>query len=315
MNPGDNGTFWMPPPSSTMAGDVDSLFYYIFYVGLFFFTLIVGLMLFFAFKYRRKGKAGLTSGVSHNTLLEVAWTAIPTLIMLSFFYLGFRDFIKMNVVPANSLEVKVTGQRWFWSFDYPNGVNVQNDMYVPVGTPIKLLMSSRDMLHSFFVPDFRLKMDVLPNRYQVAWFEATEIGVYNLFCAEYCGTQHSGMLGKINVVSEEDYNIWLDDNMTFGEGLTPEEYGAELFIQKQCHTCHSVDGTANQGPTFQGLFGKTEQMVDGTSVVVDENYIRESILDPQTKVVKGFQPVMVTYQGLLKDPQIDALVAYIKSLK
>lgn len=315
MNPDNSGTLWMPPQNSTIAADIDFMYYYIYWVCVFFFFLITGIILYFCVKYRRKGKAGLTPGITHNLKLEIAWYTIPTLFMMTWFWFGFVDFMKMQVVPAGAMEVRVTAQRWLWSFDYGNGVNVQKDLFVPVNKPVKLLLSSNDVLHSFFVPNFRVKADVLPNRYQVAWFEATSEGVYQLYCAEYCGTQHSGMLGSVTVVSQEAFDIWTEENQKFGEGLTPVEYGEILFEQKQCGTCHTVDGTELQGPSFKGIFGKTEQFTDGTSGVVDENYIRESILDPGVKVVAGYQNVMTTFQGLMNDQQIDAMIAYIKSLQ
>jgi len=216
---------------------------------------------------------------------------------------------------ADVEEVKVTGQQWFWSFDYPEGATSVNELVVPVDRPIKLLMSSKDVIHSFFVPEFRIKMDVLPNRYTITWFEATNEGEYTLFCAEYCGKSHSDMIGTVKVVSDREYAEWIEAGATEGEGLSPVEYGAQLYKSKACYTCHSVDGTPNVGPSFKGVYGHETELADGSSTIVDENYIRESILEPQAKVVSGFQPVMPTFQGILKDKQIEALIAYIKSLK
>ena len=220
----------------------------------------------------------------------------------------------MNVSPAESIQIKATGQKWFWQFDYENGASSTNDLVVPVGKPVELLLSSQDVVHSFYVPNFRIKMDVLPNRYTLTWFEAPYEGEYDLFCAEFCGTSHSKMIGKVKVVSEREYNEWLEASSNPGEGLSLEEYGAKLYQSKACVTCHSIDGSPNTGPTFSGLMGRTEQFTDGSSISADENYLRESILNPQAKVVQGFQPVMPTYQGILKDREIDALVTYLKSL-
>jgi cytochrome c oxidase subunit 2 len=230
------------------------------------------------------------------------------------FVWGFKGYLRMSVVPAEAMQVKVTGQKWFWSFDYPEGASTVNELVAPVGRPVKLLMSSKDVIHSFFVPAFRIKKDVLPNRYGIGWFEATNIGVYDLFCTEYCGSKHSEMIGKIRIVSEQDYKTWLEEASDLGKGLTPVEYGAKLFQMKACATCHTIDGTPSNGPTLKGIFGHEVKLNNGSVAVVDENYIRESIFVPAAKVVAGYQPIMPTFQGILKDKEIDALIAYIQSL-
>ena len=310
------GSIWMPPEHSTIAGDVDALFYFILYASIAMFIIVVGATAFFAVRYRRRSeKHGVTSGLDHNLKLEILWTAIPTVLVLIVFVWGFRTFLKMNVVPKDAYEIKVNGQKWFWSFDYPEGGNSVNELIVPVDRPIKLLMASKDVIHSFYIPNFRIKMDVLPNRYSITWFEAHTIGEYNLFCTEFCGKGHSEMIGKVKVVSKEDFEKYAEDLAFSGEGMTMEDFGAKLYIQKACVTCHKIDGTNSTGPPWNNLYGKQEKLADGSSVVVDENYIRESILNPMAKVTQGYQPVMPTYQGILKDKQIDALVAFIKSLQ
>lgn len=310
-------TLWMPPAQSTIAGEVDALFYFIFYVSMAFFFLVVLAALFFLFRYRRKGgkDAGLTDGRDHNFKLELIWTIIPTILVFIVFVWGFRTYLKMNVAPKDALEIKVTGQKWFWSFDYPNGASTMNEMVVPFGKPVKLLLSSKDVIHSFFVPDFRVKMDVLPNRYTTLWFDAKNPGTYQIYCTEYCGTGHSAMLGQIKVVRETEYNTWLA-SVGGGDENTPlPELGAKVYKAKACVTCHTIDGGASVGPTFKGVFGHEVELLDGTSVTVDENYIRESLLKPQAKIVKGFAPVMPTFQGLLSDREIDGIIAYIKTLE
>ena len=308
------GAVWLPEAASTVAGEVDALFYFIFYASLFFFVLVTSAMVYFAIRYRKRGKRVLTSSISHNTALEVTWTVIPTILVFVIFIWGFKDFLNLHVVPRGATEIKVTGQKWFWSFDYPEGLSVVNELTVPVNKPIKLLMASKDVIHSFYVPSFRVKMDVVPNRYSIIWFEATQTGEYNLFCTEFCGKGHSEMIGKVNVVTEEEYENWLLENADPSEGLTMEEFGAKLYKSKACVTCHTIDGTASQGPSLLGIYGKNEQLTDGSSVLVDENYLRESLLNPAAKIVKGYQPVMPPYQGLLNDKEVDALIAYIKSL-
>lgn len=307
-------TSWLPSVSSTTAGDVDALFNFILYAGGVMFAIVVGAVALFVWRYRRRGKAGLTSGVDHSLSLEITWTLIPVILILIVFFWGFNDYMRMNIVPHDALEIKVTGQRWFWTFDYPDGVNTVNELVVPIGKPVELLMSSTDVIHSFFVPDFRVKMDVLPNRYTVTWFEATRLGEFPLYCAEYCGKGHSEMLAVVRVVDDSSYVAWLESNQSLGEGLTLEEYGEQLYRTKACVTCHSNDGTVRDGPSFKDRFGTEVLMSDGSRVIVDENYIRESILNPKSRIANGFQPIMPTFQGLLRDRQIDALVAYIKSL-
>jgi cytochrome c oxidase subunit 2 len=271
---------------------------------------------FFAARYRRRGEAPrLTPGLTHNTLLEVTWIVIPLILVGILFVWGFKGFLRLSVVPKDAMEIKVTGQKWFWSFMYPEGASTINELVVPAGKPVKLLMSSQDVIHSFYVPDFRIKRDVLPNRYSIAWFEAPNVGEHNLFCAEYCGTSHSAMIGKVRVVGEREFQEWLTTTMMTGKGMNPAEFGAKLYVSKTCATCHSIDGRAMNGPSFQGVFGHEVTLADGSKVTVDENYIRESILNPQAKVVLGFEPIMPTFQGLVQNHEIDALIAFIKSLQ
>ena len=309
-------SFWLPAPLSTLAPQVDSLFYFILYVSIFFFILIVACSAYFVIRYRRKSgeEPGLTSGKAHNVPLEVVWTVIPTIILMVIFVWGFEAFIKFRVIPKDSIEIKVTGQRWFWNFDYDAGFSSTNELVVPVNRPVHLLMSSTDVIHSMFIPSFRVKQDVLPNRYSQLWFEATETGEYHLFCTEYCGTNHSEMIGKVRVLSTADYLVWEEKQQAANTDLSPVDLGAKLYNSKTCFTCHSLDGSTLIGPSFKDRFGKTAQFTDGSSARMDENYMRESILNPQSKIVKGYAPVMPTFQGLLTDREIDALIAYIKSL-
>ncbi len=307
----------MPPEASTLAGDVDSIFYYIVYAAIIIFCIVLFLMLYFAIRYRhtKQAEEATTPAITQNITLELLWSIIPTILVMICFFWGFHVFMKMNVVPKDAMEIKVTGQKWFWSFDYPEGVSTVNELVVPDNKPIKLLMSSRDVIHSFFVPDFRTKMDVLPNRYSVTWFEAKEPGEHNLFCAEFCGDGHSKMIGKVKVVSQREYEAWLEEGSAGGEGIPPEKLGEQLFKSKACVTCHSTEGIRITGPPLNGAFGNPVVLKRGATITMDENYIRKSILEPQADVVAGYDPVMPTYQGLLKDKQIDALIAYIKSLK
>ncbi len=306
------GTMQMPPQASTLAADVDALYYFIFWGCTAFFVLIVGLCALFIVKYRRKEGQQLEARAYHNTPLEVTWTVIPFLLLLVVFVWGFKGFMHMNVAPGNSLDYYVTAKKWMWEIKDPNGQVTLNEMVVPVNQPVKIILRADDILHSFFIPAFRVKADAIPNRYNNLWFEATREGVYDIFCTEYCGSGHSGMLGKVTVVSQEAYDAGFG-----GDGRLPDEplvvYGERLYASKACITCHSLDGSKKTGPTWQGLFGKQEELTDGSSVTVDESYIRESIIDPGSRITAGFDNVMPTYAGTLDDEAIEALIEFIKA--
>lgn len=306
---------WMPEPATQVAKDVDALFYLITGVSVFFFVLVVGLCVFFVVRYRRRHEGQRTAAIRGSFPIEVAWAVVPALFLLLFFVLGFRGFMDQSVPPRNALDIRATGQKWFWSFDYPKlGIN-STELAVPVGRAVRLTMSSQDVIHSFYVPAFRIKRDVLPNRYTVLWFEPTQVGTYDVFCAEYCGTSHSKMLTQIKVMSESDYQKWVDSGGGLsGEGMSSVEFGQVLYKQKGCATCHSTDGTQKTGPSLAGKFGKQEHMTSGAVVQVDDNYLRDSIMDPASQVVQGYTAVMPTFKGKLTDAQLNALIDYIKSL-
>ncbi|MDM7914192.1 MAG: cytochrome c oxidase subunit II [Candidatus Eisenbacteria bacterium] len=311
----DGSSFWMPSQASTAAPGVDRLFYIVFWISVFFFALIVVLGTIFVLRYRRRSATEKAAkAATHNTPLEVTWTVVPLLIVFVLFALGFKGFLDMSVAPADAYEVQVTAQRWKWIFTYPNGL-VDENLHVPVNVPVRLVMVSEDVIHSFFVPEFRMKRDVVPGRYNKAWFRATKPGEYQLFCAEYCGTSHSDMLASVIVHEPGGFEKWLESAATELANASPAEAGARLYRSRGCAQCHSVDGKGMVGPTFRGLYGHEVVLKDGTRVVVDENYVRESILSPQAKVVAGFDPVMPTYQGRLKDQEITAIIAYLKTLQ
>ena len=222
----------------------------------------------------------------------------------------------MYTPPGNALHVNVIGRRWYWSFEYPDtGLINDNELHVPVDKAVKLVLTSEDVIHSLYVPAFRLKRDAVPGRYNKAWFRATEVGEFDLFCAEYCGTSHSDMLATVIVHEPGEFETWLEAASNFLDRVSPAEGGKRLTSARGCVTCHSVDGSAGIGPTFQGLFGHEQLLSDGSSVVVDEDYIRESILEPQAKIAAGYDAVMPTYQGRLKDREITAIIEYIKTLE
>jgi cytochrome c oxidase subunit II len=314
----DTGSLFMPPQASTLAAGQDSLFYFIYYLCLLFFVGIVGAMILFVVKgrYKNDGSVVKTSANKGNHTLEVLWSVIPGILMIVIFGWGFKDWVKGVVPPANSLEVRVIGQKWNWSFDYVASGVQSAQLVVPEGKPVRLTMSSKDVIHSFYVPAFRMKRDVLPGRYTVQWFEPTQLGEFAVQCTEYCGTSHSQMLTKVKVVPQEQYDQWIADGGDLGgAGVPPAQLGAKLYEAKGCNACHSIDGSPKIGPSFKGIYGRSDEMADGTRVTVNDDYIRESILLPQAKIVKGYPPVMPSFQGQLNDKQIAALIEYLKTLK
>lgn len=313
--PIDLGSFWLPKASSTTAGDVDRAWDLVYWIDIVFFIGILAALVVFVYKYRRKKEGEKTSTVDHNTTLEIVWTAIPLALLALIFVVNLKAYTKLQVAPADALEIKVTSAKWFWTFTYPNGHTTQNELVVPKDRPIKLILSSQDVLHSFFVPEFRMKQDAVPGMYTTMWFQATEAKEITVQCAEYCGMSHSDMMATIIVKPEPEYKDWLEKAGSEGANLPPVELGAKLYNKKNCFTCHSVDGSRLVGPSFKGLFGKAESFEGGGSANVDENYIRESLLDPNAKIVKGYPAAMPTYKGTLKDKEIDALIAYLKTVK
>ncbi|MEZ4648569.1 MAG: cytochrome c oxidase subunit II [Candidatus Eisenbacteria bacterium] len=309
-----NKTFYMPPQASASAAHVDWLFDLILWISVFFFVLIVILMVMFIVKYRVKDPNAEGPRIYHNTPLEITWTAIPLAIVVVIFWLGFKGYMDLAVPPANAYEIQVTGQKWKWLFTYPNGY-VDEVLHVPSDRPVTLVMTSTDVIHAMYIPAFRAKTDVMPGRYTKIWFDATEPGTYPLFCAEYCGTGHSAMITEVLVHGPGEFEKWMDEAANWIATMAPEEAGLKLYGMLGCQQCHSTTGAAGIGPTWAGLFGHEVQLKDGSTVVADENYIRQSILEPQSQLVAGYDPVMPTYQGRVKDDGIAALIAYIKSLK
>jgi cytochrome c oxidase subunit 2 len=310
-----DGSFWMPVQGSTGAEPVDRIFGFIFWVSVFFFVLIVALMIGFVVRYRRRaGREDAEESPHHNTALEVTWTVIPIAIVVFIFAWGFKAYLDMNTPPANSYEVLVTGQKWKWLFTYPNG-HVDENLHVPIDTPVRLVMTSEDVIHGFYVPAFRLKRDVLPGRYVKLWFRAIKQGEYQIYCTQYCGTGHSDMWAKVVVHEPGGFERWLDEASNFLKTMSPAQAGERLYRSRGCAQCHSVDGAGGTGPTFKALFGHLVPLEGGKTVTADEDYVRESIMDPQAKIVLGFQPVMPTFKGRLSDHEITAIIEYLKTLQ
>jgi len=303
--------YWLPEAASSFSLNVDNVFYGYMFFSWMVLTGIGYFMIRFGFLYKRKHPQQKASAqITHNFKLEVAWTLIPAIVFFVLFTWGYVDYIDEVVIPENSMEVKVNAEQWSWEFVYPNGAK-ENTLVVPINQPIRLLMTSQKVIHSFFVPAFRIKKDVLPNMYTTLWFEATKKGEYHVFCTEFCGTSHSKMITKVRVVDYPEFKEWVDSKTTLG--LTPEQLGEKIYKQK-CFACHNLDGTATIGPSWKGLFGSKSKTNTG-NVLVDENYIRESIEEPAKKVVVGFAPTMPTYQGILSDVEIEGLITFIKTLK
>lgn len=313
----DDGTFWLPKQSSTIAPEIDFGWDVAMYLAIVLFILVIVPMVLFVMRYRRKHADEIGAPTGHNTTIEIVWSVIPLAVVMGCFLVGFKGFMHASVAPANSYEIAVTAKKWAWVFTYPNGATT-DELHVPANRPVKLVMSSQDVLHSFYVPEFRVKQDVVPGTYTTAWFEATEPKEYSLLCAEYCGTAHSAMLAKVVAHEQKEFDAWLEKAGRAGQDLAPDAYGKELFTKSGCNACHSVvPGQRLVGPSLGGIFGKNEKLHGGGEVPVDENYLRESILNPNAKVVDTFGPssAMPPYKGQLKDNQVDALIAYIKTLK
>ena len=345
-----HANFASPLAATDIAVRWDTLYDFLMWLSIFFFILIFGAMIYFAVAFRAS-KGQRPKYITGNHLLETIWIAIPTVLLMVIFAWGYAVYHSMTQAPSDAYEVKVLGQQWNWTFLYDNGRS-EPTLYVPVNKPVKLIMSSKDVLHSFFIPNFRVKQDVVPGMYTSVWFEAKIPGRHHVYCAEYCGASHSGMLAWTIVLTDDQwaqfqrgvefkwdqFPLMGVDLAAAGETgplaplpamdapirtssaapMRPEvslaQRGHQLYETKGCTACHSIDGENKIGPSFKGLWGKQVELTDGSYVKADENYIREAIERPQAKVVKGFQPVMPTFQGQFEEQDLSAMIAYIKTL-
>ena len=296
--------------ASTIAGSVDALFWTWVAISAFFSLLIAVAIFVFFIRYQRRKRGEIGSEDEGSMALEIVWSAIPLVIVLAMFGWGTKVFFTQSRPPADAVEYFATGKQWMWKIQHPSGRREINELHVPVGRPVKLTMISEDVIHSFFVPAFRVKADVLPGRYTTLWFEATKPGEYHLFCAEYCGTEHSLMGGTVYVMEPDEYEAWLAQEPIPGGGAAAS--GEELFAALACETCHR-EGSRARGPNLAGVYGSTVELADGSTVVADETYLRESILNPQAKVVRGYQPLMPTFAGQVSEDQLLQLIQFIKS--
>lgn len=339
----------MPVAATDVAQSWDTLYWFLIYTSAIFFVGIVAAMILFAVKYR-KGVHQKPKYIHGHTGLEIVWTIIPSILLFIMFGWGWSVYTDMTHAPADAMEIRVIGKQWLWQFVYKNGVSTVGDIYVPVNRPVKLIMSSEDVLHGFFIPNFRVKSDVVPGMYTHVWFEAKIPGIHQVFCTEYCGTSHSGMLARLIVLTEPQWKDWLSgkkidvDSLPadptypgyrsnrLGEGvlqpgenpnakpgqLSLADKGKALLTAKGCVACHSVDGSKLVGPSYKGIYGTDVKVVaDGKTITVkvDDNYIKESIEAPQAKIVEGYPPAMPIYKGLVDEQEIASIIEYIKTLK
>lgn len=304
------------PQMSTMAPKIDTLYDFLFWSSCFLMLCTTVAMVALAYKYRASvaDPKKEVPYIAHNHLLEWGTTSILGAFFLLVFVWGFVGFHEINTIPEDPYEINVVGQKWFWTIQYANGKTLKNELVIPKGRPVKLIMTSRDVIHSFYVPEFRLKQDVLGGMYTTLWMEATHTGEADIYCTEFCGLDHSNMLGKVRVLEPGEFNAWLS-------GVEPGKIdlasaGHQLFQKRNCIACHSINGKDRKtGPSLSGLFNKLVTLAGGEQVKADDNYIRQSITNPGGQVVQGYAPVMPTYKGLLNEEEMVALVAYVKSLK
>ncbi len=311
----------MPTQASTVSGDVDALYLSLVGLSLVFSLGIAAALAYFAIAYRRRSEAHEAEQIHGSLALELVWSIIPFTIAMGIFIWGASLFVTLKRPPDNALEIFAVGKQWMWKLQHLEGRREINALHIPVGRPVKVTLTSEDVIHSFFVPAFRVKQDAVPGRYSTVWFEATKTGSFHLFCAEYCGTEHSGMIGTVTVMEPDDYQDWLSAEMAGGmagtaqgdDPLSVAAAGGELFRGLGCHTCHRQTAGA-LGPSLTELFGSQVSLRGGRTVLADEAYLRESIVDPRAKLVDGYQPVMPTFQGQVSEEGLMQLVAYIKSL-
>jgi cytochrome c oxidase subunit 2 len=298
-----------PEQASTFAKDVDALYFFVLAITSLFALLVAFLVIAFGVKFHRQHAGEVGARIEGNLALELLWSVIPTAIALVMFGWGASVFYHLRRPPDEAMNIYAVGKQWMWKFQHLEGQREINELHVPVGRPIKITVTSEDVLHSLYFPAFRTKIDAIPGRYQELWFEASQVGRYHIFCAEYCGTNHSGMIGWVTVMEPADYQAWLAG----GTGGTLAERGAALFNQLACNSCH-LDTGQGRGPSLKDIFGKRVELADGSTVVVDEAYLRESILNSQAKIVKGFQPLMPTFQGLISEEGLVALIEHVRSM-
>ena len=299
-----------PDQASTFAADVDALYFFILATSAFFAAVVAIAVIYFGIRYHKQHDGEIGARIEGSLPLELLWSVIPTIIAMVMFGWGASVFYHLRRPPAEAMHIYAVGKQWMWKFQHLEGQREINELHIPAGRPIKITISSEDVLHSLYFPAFRTKMDAIPGRYTELWFEAQTPGQYHIFCTEYCGTNHSGMIGTVTVLEPSQYQVWLQGGGMEG---TLAQRGAKLFNDLACSTCH-LDTGQGRGPSLKDIIGKTVELQNGSSVMVDEAYLRESIVNSQAKIVKGFQPLMPTFQGLISEENLVALIEHVKSL-
>jgi len=311
------GTFWLPPRSSSYADDVDWLFWFIMAISIIFFVLITVLVVVFVWKYRYRPGVPMQDAPKHNTALELTWTFVPTVLVIIIFVYGFKGYLRMTVPPPNAYEIIVNGKMWKWTFQYPNG-HQDDELHLPQGVPISFILSSDDVIHSFAIPAFRVKKDVVPGRYNRMWAQPDEAGVFDIFCDQYCGDQHSLMRTQVTVSTKAEFDIWLA-KVTNVIYPTPADHGKALYVKKGCNACHAIDNSPTApkiGPPWVNLYEYPVNFNDGSSTIAEDDYIRSMIVNPNNRIVAGYAGIMPSFQGQLQDKTHDVadLIAFIKTL-
>jgi cytochrome c oxidase subunit 2 len=301
---------FFPQQASEQAATIDALYFFLVAVTGLFALLIAVLVVVFAIKFHRRHDDEVGEPIHGSLALELVWTIIPLGITMVMFVWGAQVFFHMTRAPKGAMEIYVVGKQWMWKAQHMDGAREINELHVPIGRPVKLIMGSEDVIHSFFIPDYRVKADVVPGRFNTLWFTATKPGRYHIFCTQYCGTNHSAMIGWVTALEPADYQAWLSGGSSGG---SMADNGAKLFVDLACNTCH-LDTGQGRGPMLKGLYGKPVLLSTGQTVTMDDAYLRESILTPQAKIVAGFTPIMPTFQGLVTEEQLLQLMAYVKSL-
>ncbi|MFI5386527.1 MAG: cytochrome c oxidase subunit II [Fimbriimonadales bacterium] len=302
-----------PPQASNFASELDAVFYGLVILTVVFTFLVGFFVLLFAVRYRQGNKVDRSRPVHEHLPLEITWSVIPLLLGLVMFFLGARLFVKMRTPPANATEIFVIGKQWMWHIQHSNGVRENNTLHVPVGVPVKLTMISQDVLHAMYIPAFRVQYHVVPGRYTMIWFTATQTGEYHMFCNMYCGTQHSEMVGTVVAMDQRDYARWLENGGNDVQPMSMEQRGGKAFAARGCANCHTGADT-ERAPTLYGIAGRSRHMQDGSNVTADDGYLRESILNPYNRLTAGYTQTMPVYANQISEDEVLAMIAYIKSL-
>ncbi len=305
-----NASALFPREASTIAPYTDALYFFLLAITIVGVTLVGGLVIGFSVRYRKE-RNPVATHIEGSTLLEATWTIIPLALFLIVFVWGALLYFRIYTPPVNSMNVYIIGKQWMWKAEHPGGQHEINALHVPIGRPVQLTMISQDVFHSFSIPDYRVKREVIPGRYSTVWFEATDPGTYHLFCTQYCGTLHAGMIGQITALSPEDYEKWTRESVS---GMSLAQNGERLFNSLGCNACHNGQAAA-RGPNLAGVYGSRVQQADGSQVLVNDAYLRDTILNPSQHVVAGYAPIMPTYQGQVSEDGLIDLVEYIKNLQ